>query len=101
MIAEFFAKHLSRKRTARDGHYRLRRISCAFGWGDRDAASITDEEAHDCLTKLAERGYRNDRGRIIGGPVEAFACKSLSQDHVEMGQASEASSREHLPRSRC
>ena len=36
MITEFFAKHLSRKRTARDGLRRLRRISFAFGWGDRD-----------------------------------------------------------------
>lgn len=77
MITEFFGKHLRRKRTASDGLRRLRRISRAFGWGDRDTASITDDEAHDCLTKLAERGYRNERGRIIGGPVEAFACKSL------------------------
>jgi integrase len=61
----------------RDGKRRLRRISFAFGWGDRDAASITDDEAHDCLTKLADREYCNERGRVIGGKVEAFACKSL------------------------
>ena len=77
MITEFFAKQLSRKRTASDGLRRLRRISCAFGWGDREAAGITDDEAQNCLTKLAERGYRNERGRVIGGRVEAFACKSL------------------------
>ena len=77
LIAAFAAKHLARKRTSRDGKRRLEKISFAFGWGDRDAASITDEEAHDCLTKLAGREYRNERGRVIGGKVEAFACKSL------------------------
>lgn len=76
-ITEFFAKHLSRKRTARDGLCRLRRVSFAFGWGPREVSAITDDEAHDCLTRLAEREYRNERGRIIGGRVEAFACKSL------------------------
>ena len=76
MITEFFAKHLSRKRTASDGLRRLHRISFAFGWGPRRRA-ITDDEAYDCLTKLADREYRNERGRIIGGPVEAFATKSL------------------------
>ncbi len=55
----------------------MRRISFAVGWGPREVSSITDDEAHDCLTKLAEREYRNERGRIIGGPVEAFATKSL------------------------
>ena len=49
----------------------------AFGWGARDAASITDDEAHDCLTRLADREYCNESGRVIGGKVEAFACKSL------------------------
>jgi integrase len=76
-ITDFFAKHLSRKRTAKDGLRRLRRLSFAFGWGPRDLSNITDDEAQDCLTKLAERDYRNERGRVIGGKVEAFACKSL------------------------
>ncbi len=76
-IIEFNAKHLSRKRTAKDGLRRLRRISFAFGWGSRELSTITDDEAQDCLTKLAEREYRNERGRVIGGRVEAFACKSL------------------------
>ncbi len=76
-IEAFHAKHLSRKRTARDGLTRLRRISFAFGWGKRDIGSITEDEAHDCLTRLADRDYRNERGRIIGGKVEAFATKSL------------------------
>ncbi len=76
-ITEFFAKHLSRKRTAKEGLRRLRRLSFAFGWGPRDLSTITDDEAQDCLTKLAERDYRNERGRVVGGKVEAFACKSL------------------------
>lgn len=78
LIEQFTDKHLSRKRTKRDGKRRLAKISFAFGWGSRDAASITEDEAHACLTKLGERGgYRNERGRLIGGRVEAFACKSL------------------------
>ena len=77
LIEAFYAKHLQRKRTGKDGLTRLRRISFAFGWGPRDAASITDDEAHDCLTRLAMREYRSKRGRVIGGKVEAFACKSL------------------------
>ncbi|UPT98876.1 integrase family protein [Bradyrhizobium barranii subsp. apii] len=77
LIEAFVAKSLSRKRTARDSTRRLHRISHAFGWGDRDAASITDDEAQDCLTRLADREYRNERDRVIGGKVEAFACKSL------------------------
>ena len=77
LVKAFADKHLSAKRTARDGKRRLERLAFAFGWGDRDAASITDDEAYDCLTKLAEREYRNERGRVISGKVEAFACKSL------------------------
>jgi hypothetical protein len=76
-IEAFHAKHLNRKRTARDGLTRLRRISVAFGWGKRDIGSITEDEAHDCLTRLAGRDYRNERGRVIGGKVESFATKSL------------------------
>ena len=76
-ITEFFAKHLSRKRTAKDGLRRLHRLSFAFGWGLRDLSTITDDEAQDCLTKLADREYCNEHGRVIGGKVEAFACKSL------------------------
>ena len=76
LIAAFAARR-ARKRTKRDGKRRLEKISFAFGWGDRDAAGITDDEAHDCLTRLADRDYCNERGRVIGGKVEAFACKSL------------------------
>ncbi|MGY3122757.1 integrase [Bradyrhizobium sp. S3.14.4] len=77
LVAAFYDKSLQHKRTGKDGKRRLHRIAFAFGWGPRDAASITDDEAHDCLTRLADRDYRNERGRIIGGKVEAFACKSL------------------------
>jgi len=77
LVAAFVAGKLRRQRTAHDRELRLYRVGRRFGWSHRDVDTITQDEATACLIKLAERGYQNARGKPVGGPVEAFATKSL------------------------
>jgi integrase len=78
LIAEFVAGPLGGKRSARDSTRRLIRVCTAFGWMKRDANTITEDEAHDCLSRLAAHGgHVNEKGKAIGGAVESFASKSL------------------------
>jgi integrase len=77
LVLLFVAGKLGRQRTAHDRTLRLHRAGRRFGWTQREIASITEDEAEQAIIKLAEKGYTNERGKPVGGRVEAFATKSL------------------------
>lgn len=77
LVQKFVAGKLRKQRTAHDREQRLHRVGRRFGWTDREVADITQDEAEQAIIRLAEKGYRDERGRAVGGPVEAFATKSL------------------------
>src|SRR3954471_17794678 len=77
LVLLFIAGKLARQRTAHDRTLRLHRTGRRFGWTHREVEAITEDDAEQAIIKLAEKDYTNERGKPVGGRVEAFATKSL------------------------